>query len=173
MKCKKIESLIYLYNELDEGEKHQVDTHMDGCSSCKDLLAQVIDQHSLIRRVVEIPILAASPERIKRNILQAIESNKPTWLDKINAMVSFYWLRTSLAVASILLVGFFFVEFSADYSLPTINATYNSTNIPLNTPKFLQAQVKRRESTHQISFYDCLKQSDCDFLKNLKPNKSL
>jgi uncharacterized membrane protein YgcG len=174
MKCKKIESFIYVYSELDEQEKQIVNTHVHGCLSCQALFAKINHQHSLIRKVGEMPVLADSPERIKRNIMQAIETRKENWFDTIISMVRIYWLRTSFAVASILLAGFFFTELSTDYSRTVINSN-NSVlnNIRLNTPKFLKAHVDRRESTNQISFYDCLKHADCDFLKNLKLNKNL
>ncbi len=174
MKCEKIVSSIYLYNELDEQERHQVDIHIDGCSSCKILFTQTSNQQLLIRKAGETPILAASPERIKRNIMQAIVGTKRNWFDEIILIVNQYLLRASLVVASILLTAFFFSELSADYTRTPLNSTYTaSSGIRLNTPKFLKDHIKRREATNQVSFYDCLKQSDCDFLKNLKTNKNL
>jgi predicted anti-sigma-YlaC factor YlaD len=172
MKCEKIESLIYLYNELDKQQRHQVDMHLSGCSSCKALFGQVNDQYSMIRNIGEMPIVAESPERIKRGIMQAIESSKKNLLDEIISIVTAYWLRVSLSVASILLAGFFFVELSVVYSRTTVNSTYSVSSTYLNTPKFLKAHVKRRESSNQVSFYDCLKQGDCDYLKNLKTDKN-
>ncbi len=172
MKCKKIELSIYLYSELNERERHQVDTHINGCSSCKALFVQVNNQRSIIHKLAEAPVLSATPERIKRNIMQAIESSKRNWFDEIILMVNQYWLRISLAVASTLLAGVFFAELSTDYSRTAFNSTSVSSNIRLNTPKFLKDHVERRGSTNQVSFYDCLKQSDCDFLKNLKTNKN-
>jgi predicted anti-sigma-YlaC factor YlaD len=173
MKCKKIESFIYVYNELDEKERNQVNTHLEGCLSCKALFAQLNHQYSMIRTVAEMPVFATSPERITRNIIQAIETTNENWFDKIVSILGTYWLRASLAVVSVLLAGFFFAELSTDYSGTVINSSNTaSNNIKLDTPRFLKAQVKRR-ATNQISFYDCLKQPDCDLLKNHKTNKTL
>jgi predicted anti-sigma-YlaC factor YlaD len=174
MKCKKIESFIYVYNELDEKVRSQVNEHLEGCLSCKALFVEISHQQSLIRAVAEMPVFAASPERITRNIMQAIETSNESWFNKVVSILSTYWLRASLAVASVLLAGFFFAELSTDYSGTVINSSNTaSNNIKLNTSRFLKAQVKRRESTNQISFYDCLKQPDCDLLKNHKTNKAL
>ncbi|MBL7872660.1 MAG: zf-HC2 domain-containing protein [Cyclobacteriaceae bacterium] len=171
MKCAKIESLIYLYNELDEREKLYVDVHKDGCASCRSLFVQRGQQHIWIREVGAMPVLAASPPRIKRNIMQAIEANKENSFTEIINIVTMYWLRASLAIASILIAGLFFAQRSADYSRTVLNSTNSVSNgIRLNTPQFLKAHLKRRESANQISFYDCLKQSDSEFLKNLKAN---
>jgi len=172
MKCDEIESLIYLYNELDEQERYQVDTHVKDCASCKTFFVTLNNQHSLIQKASELPISAAYPERIKRNIMQVVERSNRNWMEELFSIATSYWLRASLAVASILLAGFFFVEFST-YSRISIPSTNATSSTYLNTSKFLKAHMERRESTNQVSFYDCLKQSDCDFLKNLKPNKNL
>ena len=106
--------------------------------------------------------------------MQAIESTHRNLLDEVISIITSYWLRASLAVASMLLTAFFYMEFSDGYSKTPLNSTYSaSSGIRLNTPKFLKDHIKRRESTNQVSFYDCFKQSDCDFLKNLKTNKNL
>jgi predicted anti-sigma-YlaC factor YlaD len=174
MKCEKFEFLIYVYNELDEKERNQVDTHVQRCLSCNALFARINQQHALIRKVSEIPVFAASSQRVTKNIMQAIETSNENWFDKVVSILHTYWLRTSLAVASVLLTGFYFAELSTDYSGTVINSSHVvSNNIRLNTSKFLEAHIKRRETTNQISVYDCLKQSDCDFLKNLKTNKDL
>lgn len=173
MKCGKIESLIYLYYELDQQERHLVDMHMNECSSCKALFVKTSGQHSLIRKVGEMPLTARSPEQIKRNIMKAVESSNRNWFDEFVTIVTTHWIRAPLAVASMLLTGFFFVELSSDHSQMNIRSKYTASTTYLNTSKFLEVQVKRRESVAQVSIYDCFKQKDCDFLKNLKTNKNL
>lgn len=172
MKCDKIESLIYLYPELNHHEKLTVDAHIRDCASCKTLYNQLHYQHLLIQKVKELPISAAFPDRIKRNIMRVVERPKRNWIEELFSNSRVYWLRTSMAMTSILLTGFFYTEFSTNSQIPT-HTPNTASNIYLNTPKFMQAHIKRRESASQVSFYDCLKQRDCDFLTNLKTNKNL
>jgi anti-sigma factor RsiW len=174
MKCEKIETLMYVYNELDEKEKNQVNTHLAGCLSCKALFAEISHQHSIIRKVGLMPVFATSPVRITRNIMQTIETSNKSSIEKVVSIFSAFWLRAALAVASFLLTGFFFAELDAGYSRTAANSNNMTSNmIRLNTSKFLEAHKRRRETSNQISFYDCLKLSDCDYLKNLKTNKNL
>lgn len=173
MKCEKIESLLFLYTELTEDEKLRVDKHVQSCASCNSLFIRLTHQQQLIRQVAETPVLVGNSTRIKNSVMQAIVVSNKNWFQEFFETVKEFWLRTSMAFASILLVGFFFAELSTEYSCTKFNSTYSAlSNVHLNTANFLKAHVDRRESTNQVSVYECLKQHDCEFLKNLKNKRN-
>ena len=166
MNCKSIEELIFLYKELNSTERALVDKHIIGCASCKELLLQINHQHQLVSKVAEIPVLSANYTLMKSRILKGIEPDpRINLLDKILLRFEHRWLQSTMAIVSIILIGFFASEVFSVEDLRYSNK--HQANAPtLNTQHFFQTYKKRRESPKTISLYDQTKTGDFKISKN-------
>jgi len=160
MNCKNIEESIFLYKELSLKERALVDKHITGCSSCKELLIQVNHQYQLTSKAAEIPVPTGNSERIKFRIMKGLEPNqKINLLDRIFLLFEYRWLQSAMGIVSITLIGFFVSEITSASNL-AFNKSYKTDVAILNTQRFLQTYIKRRESPKTISLYDQIKNSD-------------
>jgi len=91
---------------------------------------------------------------------KGLEPNeKINLLDRIFLLFEYRWLQSAMGIVSITLIGFFVSEITSASNL-AFNKSYKTDVAILNTQRFLQTYIKRRESPKTISLYDQIKNSD-------------
>lgn len=167
MTCRKMEVLIYQYNELSRSELSLVDGHIQTCLSCKNLFEQVNQQQNLIRQAATVPVEVRNAAQLTHKIMSAIQPTpKASWWGLFENR-GVWVTRLAVSVAASLLVIFFALEFFKDNVPSTHYSKINKGTSTLNTTRFLSTQWKRKEMTStSVSIYNCLKRDDCTF-KNI------
>lgn len=172
MSRKDFEQQIYLYEELSPAERVQLDQHLLQCDECNKLMEQVLRQRTINRKAF-VAREMKNPSIITSNIMRAIQSGiKPSWPDRLATYLNEQWLRWTLTAISAALILFFIVEQQGGSGREGLKMNDHSGSV-LNTRSFLEAHRKVRARTSIASWYDCLKNNDCDeFGKTLKLRKN-
>ncbi len=173
MTCKKMEVLIYQFEELSLSEKTIVEIHVQTCTVCQILMEQVKQQQNLIRQAITLPVEERNAALLTNKIMSTLgPTSNVSWWIKLLTNINGFMPRVGVAIASCLLVIFFAKEFYKESFQQARSYSTSKASSTLNTQRFLHAHWKRKELTvTSVSFYQCLKREDCAF-KKLKINLS-
>jgi len=176
MNCEELEKDIYLYRELNAGERAAVDHHVATCAGCRALLEDVQQQHVLTRQAVAPRPLAQDPARLTAAIMAAIAPAR-----RKHVIMDSTWLRYGMAAASVLLIVAFFIEQSQGPARRRVQAA--ATPLPLHSPvmdsRALLARQGQNRQIPQISLFtlyaNCIQHNDCDnaAVRNFKAKMKL
>lgn len=153
MKCSEYEKLIYLYWELSDDEKLELDTHISSCASCSASFAQIQRDRSMVDKLMkripdefknENPFLTS---KVITAIQRESEKAKISIIEQFLPVFSFRPLRYALAVASLAIVVFFLVE------IDPINHTKNAVSM------YKQRQVIETVQLNSSAFRERIKNS--------------
>lgn len=163
MKCNDFEEAIYLYPELSEAKRKQVDAHLQECQACRELFACVSTTQHIVARVAHTKPQPAHHSRLTSNIMQAVnqqQNQKSIWLNSL-------FVRYAMVAASIALIVLFGIEQMEpnefNKGMPVAGAVVlESTSI---SKTFLN---RKKKSENRPSLYACAKSGECDnvFIKN-------
>jgi hypothetical protein len=155
MSCKEFEIQIYLYPELSEKERRQVDAHLQTCIGCNALFQELKQTQELINQMAEkkpVPVHAA---RLTGSIMSKImEPVKPTWYEWVNDLLLSKKSKYVLSITSSLLLVVFFAQSLLDS--PQIKMDNNDpfTNSVILNAKLFRDNFSRNRNKRAL-FADC------------------
>lgn len=159
MKCKDFEREIYLYSELCETERKQVDAHIQECVSCKELFQRVASTNTLVAEVSLVKPEIINHGRLTSNIMQALQIPQ-----KNSSVLSFksLFVKYAMVAASLILVTLFVVEQQSG-TIPQKTTPVTET-VTLNSASLSKAFLDRKEKDEpaKTSLYACAKSGDCN-----------
>jgi len=120
----------------------------------------------LVLQAAQVQIEIRNAAHLTNKIMLAIQPKpRASWWSLFETR-SLFIPRLAAGVAASLLVIFFAAEFFQENIPKTTFSKINKGASTLNTSRFLTTHWKRKEITMgTVSFYNCLKQNDCDFKK--------
>jgi hypothetical protein len=179
MNCREIEKLIYLYNELSIPEREMVDNHVMQCKTCQVRLEEFKRQRVLVRDIAMFSQALKNPGKVTHSIMRAIQSETPSWDNRVVTWLDTLWVKRSLAAVSLALILLFIVEQKNGEAVKETVTHYGNTtkSHKLNTHEFLGIHKNGRERlvmTPATSLYDCMKKGDCEeaFRRSIKTKKN-
>jgi len=155
MDCKEFEMNIYLYPELSEKERNQVDAHLHTCQHCSTLFQEVKHAQQLIQQAAEKKPTPLHAARLTGSIMsKIIQPAKPTWVERIDQLLLSQRSKYLLSISSSLLILAFFFQ-SFEDSLQTTGAKNES----MVKSVILNAKLFRDNFSHHKAkralFADC------------------
>lgn len=170
MKCKDFEQDIYLYSELSEPERKQIDAHIQECTACKELFQLVASAKTLVAKASRVTPEVANHGRLTSNIMQALHIRQ-----KNSSVLSFnsFFVKYAMVATSLILVAMFVVEQQSG-TIPQKTTPVTET-VTLNSASLTKAFLDRKEKGEPVktSFYACVKSGDCNNLIESFKKKSL
>ena len=171
MMCSECEKLIYLYKELDDHEKRQLDTHISSCVSCSALFAKVQKEQSVVDEIMkqvpgkfknENPFLTS---KVMTAIQRESEKRGISIIEQFLPVFGFRPLRYALAVVSLIIIVFFLVEIDPVSQTKNVVSFYKQMpireTVRLNSSAFRE-RIKNSirnpeaEAASSFSFAGCL-----------------
>jgi hypothetical protein len=165
MTCDDYKKMIYLFIELDEAQKQQLQRHIRDCDSCHQLLQTIQRQHRLVSSAFRSEIPEYHPG-LTNKIMEAIDTKPGTIsiFDTVFASMQNNFIRCSLAAASLLLVVMFTIQtFSNEQNnIAEVNATENkeAKTVHFDSKLFLEnfKQSKKDGQLTGLSMLDCIRE---------------
>lgn len=166
MKCSDVEQSIYLYADLSESERKQVDEHVPKCAECKELFGHVSSTQLIVRGAAGLKPQVVNHGKLTSNIIQAIQSESK----QAGVFTKFFeglFIRYAFVAASMILAILFFVEQQYEINIPGQPATgqaMQSKSATLNSSAILKDVIKKRETKkteRTSSLYACVKSGEC------------
>lgn len=113
MSCQEIERNLYLYAELTETEKREVDNHLTTCSSCREVWAAIVDSQQKIKTVAFIRPEPENAARLTHKIMSGIQQEPAahSWMDTVDNLLRKVVVRYSFSGLSLGLVLLFVTQF--------------------------------------------------------------
>jgi predicted anti-sigma-YlaC factor YlaD len=164
MKCTDFEEAIYLYLELSEEKRKQVDAHLHECRECRELFAFVSTAHRVVTRAAHTKPQPEHHSRLTSNIMQAVNQQQNQKSIGLNSL----FVRYAMVAASLSLVVLFGTEQLRSHEFN--KRTPVARAVVLESTSISQIFLKGKEkSENRLSLYACAKTGDCDnvFIKNL------
>lgn len=183
MNCREAEKRIYLYKELTEIERQEVDQHLKSCSGCNQAFDRMKSLQTILNtQKADIPPLP-NEAAMTRRILEAVskvQKEKSSVLRTFFSVPIIKPLRYGMAGLSLLLILTFLGEYLSDdqFSDPEKHYRVPGKRMELNTASFHDAfLISRGKKDRSASMlYECAvnclraKQADCSdctkFTKN-------
>lgn len=169
MRCKDFEQEIYLYAELSQIERAQLDAHIRECAACKALFRLVSSTHELIAKTSTTKPELANHARLTSNIMQVVakqKSQSASWIDSL-------FIKYAMIAASLALLAVFGAEQLSPISGYSKRIPVART-VTLNSTVLMKATLDRKENaeTKKPSLYACVKSGDCNYtiIENFKKN---
>jgi hypothetical protein len=154
MKCHDVERGIFLYEELTEGERQEVDEHILNCASCRKTMEHANAADQLIRRHrANTPPLRNAAAMTQR-IMVAVGARKERGTVRTSHGQRFFMpaFRYAMAALSLVLAISFVVESAGSGDMPELHKRYpdiSSDKPLLNVAAFRSAWVHTRDSRQQ------------------------
>jgi anti-sigma factor RsiW len=183
MKCNDYKKMIYLFNELSESEKKQVQQHIADCPACYEAFDLVQNQNKIIKQAFK---RSGGPEInsvLTNRIMHAIEktTEKPALADRIVASIQSHFVRYSFAAVSLLLIASFVAETQLvdqyQVTASVNNIGHAEKTIELNSKLFLENYRQNSDNRSageltRISVLRCIrecKSGTMDICEKCKP----
>lgn len=164
MKCADFEQGIYLYKELNALEKKNVDDHVQGCESCRELFSQVKQTEVMLSLAAAINPQPGNFSRLTSNIMQAIKKPGNRNAPWIQGLI----LRYAMVAISLTLIVAFGVE-SFSTAGPVAKSYSSTKTVTLNSVPAAEAYRSKKEQIPKPSLYACVKNGECHtLLENFK-----
>jgi len=164
MKCKDFEQGIYLYRELSETERNQIDAHTQECAACKELFQLVASASTLVAEVSLVKPEIVNHGRLTSNIMQVIQTESNS-VGVFTKFIEEVFVRYAFVAASF---GFLILFLAEQQEIKTLSQIHKqmpqSKSVTLNTSALLEDVIKRSEtkkSENPVSLYACVKSGDC------------
>jgi len=155
MSCKEFEMKIYLYPELSEKERKQVDAHLQTCQSCSALFQEVKQAQQLIHQVAEIKPIPIHAARLTGSIMSTImQPAKLTWHERINDILLSAKSKYVLSFSSSLLILIFFIQSVEDFPPTKMDKNESLTNTVILNAKLFRENFSHNKVKHAL-FADC------------------
>ncbi|HYC87000.1 MAG TPA: zf-HC2 domain-containing protein [Chryseosolibacter sp.] len=164
MNCKKNEKLIYLYDELSDGQREQLRLHVQSCPKCQEIFSRAQKQRTLfdaIRPSTESE--STDPVRTRRIMARINAINAPATRPAFfQGFLTAPATRYALACLSAILVTSFAIEIGrvSPVANPTVSIEAREPSARVNTAA-LYEQVKRswraRRRSTDVGLYACLR----------------
>lgn len=149
MNCKKVEELLFLYEELAPAEKTRVDAHLKNCVACATILMDVQKQQAVFAKAKIWSPEINDPVAFTDQLMESLPTKTFHTEKKINALSTlFRWspLQTGLAACSLILAFTFAAEFKRTAQTiqdqPTVK---NGVALSTNPEKLIQGKRMRIE----------------------------
>jgi hypothetical protein len=168
MNCREAENRIYLFRELSEKEKREVDQHIANCESCRLILQSTQRIDLLLKRANNIRVQPRNPELLTQRIMTSIKKREAhqTLLSTFIQYVESHFVKYSFAALSIFLVAVFVKEYSQKEVFLHKNLTVKQGNPILSMPQIRENYRARKQRKEEpVSHYA--------YYKKLYSNKSI
>lgn len=168
MSCSKWQESIYLYDELTDKERRELEDHVQECTACIELLAEVRQTQELVARAATFQPVLRDSERLTQKIMVAV-SPAPHHESWLVTMANHLFTRYALAACSFVLAGFFVYEQQSTSKRPGSVAAATSTtttDVILDTSSFMKTVKQDRQgkgSAPKVSLYACAMTKGCDY----------
>jgi predicted anti-sigma-YlaC factor YlaD len=163
MKCNDFEERIYLYAELSEKERKQLETHLQECKNCRELFAFVSTAQRVVAQAANTKPQPIHHGRLTSNIMQAVNQQQSHGFSWLNSQ----FVRYAMVAASLALIVLFGAEQMKQTGftkrMPVARA------VVLESASISETFLKRKDkSENKPSLYACAKSGACDnmFIKN-------
>ena len=172
MDCREIEKNLYLYAELTETEKREVDDHLKNCSSCREVWAAIVNSQQKIQNIAAVRAEPENAARLTHKIMSGIQQETVTrssvsFLDKILRSVAMRYFFSGMSAALVLL----FILQAYPTAVQPSNKTFAPTEatVLLRSVEFKQtyAQLKDKYAACRSPFRPAEAYRDC-LLNKLK-----
>lgn len=167
MKCSDSSKLIYLFNELNPGEKRKLQHHLNSCKKCQHAHELLQEYPGIVKAAFNPPEI--NPEVLTNRIVTAIIQKKTrqiSILDQLIINLQFSPARLALCLISLFLVAFFALEYNRPPTLQepmtaSRSRHYSIGKVKLNGAFYGQLAKTFKEnqsaiSSGNLSFYDCI-----------------
>jgi len=152
MNCNEFQKRVYLYREMTSTERSLLSDHFAQCSACSKLMDQVVTANALISKARAFNPEVKNPERMTQQIMNAINVQQRSPLDKILLYFDNYFVRYSISLVSLSLICFFIYEQNGVSTPPIKTLSSQPLNgIKLDMKNFLDTYRKRRESRSELN----------------------
>jgi hypothetical protein len=167
MKCSDVEKLIYLFDELEERDRTEVQRHIASCLACGELYQRTRIEKDLLRQtLLTRPFELPNHARLTSNIMAAIHqkgNERSSVFDLAFHFVFSKPVRYGLLTLSLFLGLSFFLQYNESARLPAYES-YDHSNpgaatIELNSTSFYQEFNRLKQSgtgTTAFSLHQCL-----------------
>ena len=114
--CNDIREQLFLYKDLSDDMKREIDGHLNNCTDCKVLYQEMEAFHSTIKTVAAHTPEVPNPVWLTNAVLSQIEAG---WPQKVIVQQKRYspgWFmslfRYPMAAMSVILIGLFYLQYS-------------------------------------------------------------
>jgi hypothetical protein len=146
MKCNEFQKQMYRYHEMTSTERSLLSDHVAQCRDCSKLMDQVVTANSLVSKARGFKPEVKNPERMTQQIMNAISLQQKSPLDKLLVYFDNYFVRYSISLVSLFLIGFFIYEQNTVSTLPIKTLSSQPlSGTRLDMKDFLDTYRKRRE----------------------------
>ena len=155
MNCRDFEMKIYLYAELSEGERTQVDAHIETCQRCSTLFQEVKQAQELVHQVAGEKGVPRHAAQLTASIMSAItQPAKPTWYAWVNDLLRSRESNYVLSALSSVLILVFFIQSIGDSPRIRIDNNESLANSVILNAKLFRDNFSHNRAKHAL-FADC------------------
>jgi len=180
MNCSEAERRIYLYRELTDLEREEMQRHLKTCASCSRIMERAMEMQRMMPSQHHDPPMM-DESAMTRRIMNAVEELQKKKTSSVFphffADLSINPLRYAMVAVSLFLVVAFVTEYSMESQSPLLMKRYPlvpGRKTELNSASFHDSFIAAKENNKgkEISLYECLvtclnsQGTDCADCKN-------
>lgn len=154
MNCPECEGAIFIYRELSDSEKQEINEHMATCASCRKLFNEVESINQLVAKVSQTGKQSGHSVSLTDKIMAEISKKEKTGkvVSLQHGSTGFSVTRYSLAAVSAAMLIMFFIEVFASVSEPpTIQGPiYRLQSAVLNSDELRKKFSTRKERKRSL-----------------------
>jgi len=155
MSCQDFETNIYIYSELSQKERDQLDVHLQTCLSCTALFSEVKHVQQMVNQVANEKIIPRHAARLTGDIMSGIiQTARPTLLERISAPLLSRESKYALSFLSSVLLLVFCLQSFDDSSQLKINTNESLTNTVILNAKLFRENFSHNKEKRAL-FADC------------------
>src|SRR6185295_13577672 len=113
MKCSETEKLIYLFDELEESDRAEVQRHIASCLACQELYQRTRIEKDILRKtLLSRPHELPNHARLTSNIMAAIQRQRTERVSVLDAVFHSLSVKYGLLILSLFLGISFFLQYN-------------------------------------------------------------